>query len=100
MSAGKRASSRASKPPSRFKPGGSADVPSSIESLIRSVTTEAAGKSSIPLSAGAISALEEALEPAIGRFLQAVGERAAAAGRPANDADFASVLKQFKKGGA
>eukprot|EP00041_Stephanoeca_diplocostata_P018423 m.385586 g.385586 ORF g.385586 m.385586 type:complete len:118 (+) comp21010_c0_seq1:355-708(+) len=91
--AGVRRSSRATKVPQRFRPGGTADVPSALEELIHKATFEAAGKAELPLTLDAVTALEDALKPAVAGFLAAVVSHADKNGRhDVCDADFDSVL--------
>ena len=49
----------------RFRPGGDANTPSSIDTMIHDIALQATAKSSVPFAPDAVVALEQALEPAM-----------------------------------
>ena len=90
-SKGARSSSRATKAPQRFRPAGG----SGYTSMVQKIAGDAAQKASLPLSSDAVTALEDALEPAIQAFLDA-----AIAHSKTGDVgpeDFKAVLDFYKK---
>lgn len=60
-----RRSKRSKKAPMRFRPGGDADTPSSIDNMIHEIALQATAKSDVPFAPDAVVALEHALEPAM-----------------------------------
>jgi hypothetical protein len=95
---GTRSSSRTKSQPVKFRPGGSSDVPSSIDDMIESVATDAIARSSIPFSTDAEEALKDALGPALDLFFEAAFARAASKKRDdPNDEDLQATLAAYKK---
>ena len=90
-----RRSERANKAPARFRPS-SADVPSELLDLIRSVAAAAAAKSSVPFEASAVAALEECLEPMLEALCAAALKHAKETGREEiTEVDLKAVSKTF-----
>lgn len=83
--------------PARYRPG-SADMPVELLEMIRDVAHGAASKSSIPFEAGAVTALEEALEPMLEAMCAAASKHATKAGRESiTVGDLQAVSKTFMK---
>jgi histone H3/H4 len=92
-----RKSERAAKAPARFRPGNS-DCPTELLSLIHEVATSAADKSEVPFEAGAVVALEEALEPMLEAMCAQAYKIAEADGRDEiTEQDLRAVSKSFMK---
>jgi len=92
-----RKSSRVAKPPPRFRPG-SSDIPEFLLSMIAEIASNAASKSPISFESGAVTALEEALEPCLEALCQAALAHAEKNGRQIFDAsDLQAVSKKYMK---
>ena len=90
-----RRSERAGKAPQRYRPA-SADVPSELLDMIRSVAASAAAKSSVPFEPDAVAALEECLEPMLEALCAQALVHAQKAGREEiSEVDLQAVSKSF-----
>ena len=90
-----RRSERSGKAPAFFRPA-SADVPTELLDLIRSVATSAASKSKVPFEPSAVAALEECLEPMLEALCAAALKHAKEAGREEiEETDLKAVSKTF-----
>ena len=92
-----RKSTRVTKAPPRFRPG-SGDMPEALLSMIADVAQNAASKSPIAFETGAVTALEEALEPCLEALCQAALAHAEKNGRALfNVQDLQAVAKKYMK---
>jgi glycogen synthase len=82
----------------RFRPGGSADVPSEFEEMIHELATAAAKNAGLPVAPSAIEEMKTALMPALEMFCDAVWANAVSNNRrEPTDKDFDVVMKEYKK---